>query len=328
MIDKSDISVIICTHTEKRLGDLIDAISSVREQTCLPLEIIIVVDHNDVLLQAVRNCFPEEIVIGNNGSIGASASRNCGVDIASGKIIAFMDDDAVADRDWLQQLYAGYQNESILGVGGEMKPLWLVNKPRWLPEEFYWIIGANYKGLPNKTTSVRNLWTGNFSVRRDVFYGVNGFRTGFGKVGNRSSPEDTDFCIRVLQHFPSGVLIYKPDAKVGHKVFPNRANYNFFMKRCLNEGLGKAQLSKLVGRDKGMSTERSYMIKTLPCGFIKGFSDTFFHADLYGIIRSGNIVLGLLAAGLGFVWGTTETRTSHYTVNPITEPPDTIKRNI
>ncbi len=298
-----DISVVICTYTEERWDDLVAAVESVQCQTAFPRETIVVVDHNPSLIERVRTHLTGVIVMENQGMSGAAGARNSGVAVSKGKIIAFMDDDAVAYPDWLEQHCSGYERADVLGVGGEIEPLWVTARPKWFPDEFNWVIGATYRGLPETTTPVRNLWTVNMSVRRDIFDAIQGFRTGFGKVGKVSSPEDTDFCIRAIQCRPQGVWLYRPEAKVRHKVPASRANWKYYLWRCFNEGLGKAELSNLVGAKQGMSAERSHMFYTLPTGVATGLGDALFRRDLSGFGRAGAILIGLAVAITGYSAG-------------------------
>jgi glycosyltransferase involved in cell wall biosynthesis len=301
--DALDISVVICTYTEERWDDLVAAIESVQCQTVSPIEIIVVVDHNISLLERVRTHIRGVIALENQGMQGAAGARNSGVAASKGKIIAFLDDDAVAFPDWLEQHYSGYERADVLGVGGEIEPLWLTTRPTWFPDEFNWVIGATYKGLPETTAPVRNLWTVNMSVRRDIFDEIQGFRTGFGKVGKISSPEDTDFCIRAIQCRPQEIWLFRPNAKVRHKVPASRANWKFYLWRCFNEGFGKAELSGLVGVKQGMSAERNHMLYTLPTGVAKGLVDALFRRDSSGFGRAVAILFGMAAAITGYCAG-------------------------
>ena len=148
MVNPPDMSVIICTYTEDRWDDLVKAVESVRCQSLHPKEIIVVVDHNPGLLEHVRANFRGVLALENRGMPGASEARNSGVMEATGKFVAFLDDDAVAAPDWLEQLYSGYDHANVLGVGGEIEPVWPSARPRWFPDEFNWVIGATYRGFP------------------------------------------------------------------------------------------------------------------------------------------------------------------------------------
>ena len=303
MTQTLDISVIICTYTEARWDDLIEAVESIRRQTRPPLETIVVVDHNPVLFERVRICLPDAVPVENKGSQGVSGARNSGVAVAKTALVAFLDDDAVALPNWLEQLCAGYGDLNTLGVGGSIQPLWQTKQPTWFPEEFNWVIGSTYKGRPETTAPVRNVWSGNMSVRRQVFESIGGFRNGFGKVGTLSCPEDTDLCIRALQRWPQGVWLHKPDARVLHKVPADRASWRYYSWRCYNEGLGKARLSRLVGTEDGLTDERRHALYTLPQGAARGVADMLFRHDPAGARRAGAILAGLALATAGYLVG-------------------------
>src|SRR5258708_23321976 len=113
-----DISVVICAYTMARWSDLLAAVQSVRRQSTPPREIIVVVDHNAELLQRVRRHLPSVIAVENSEPHGLSGARNSGIRVAKGEIIAFIDEDALAEPDWLERLLAGYSNPQVVGVGG------------------------------------------------------------------------------------------------------------------------------------------------------------------------------------------------------------------
>jgi hypothetical protein len=181
--------------------------------------------------------------------------------------------------------------------------MWLEGRPAWFPEEFSWVVGGTYEGMPETTASVRNVWSANMSVRREVFRSIDGFRIGFGKVGTQSCPEDTDLCIRSLQRWPRGVWLYKPDARVKHKVPASRTTWRYYLWRCHNEGLGKARLSSLVGAVDGMMAERKHAFQTLPRGVARELASVLLRHDLAGVGRAGAILAGLAAATVGYLAG-------------------------
>jgi glucosyl-dolichyl phosphate glucuronosyltransferase len=300
-ITAADISVVICAYTDERWPDLLAAIASVKDQSAPPREIIVVIDNNPALLERVRAEVPTVQAITNAEMRGLAGSRNSGIAVAGGKIIAFLDDDATAAPDWLQQLSTGYANPNVVGVGGAILPHWMSRRPAWFPEEFNWVIGCDYRGLPQTTAPVRNLVGANMSMRREIFEMVGKFR--LGKVDMASRPEETELCIRTLQKFPAGVWLYEPRARVFHTVPVTRTSRRYFLTRCYHEGLGKAAMVNLVGAGDGLSAERSYMLKTLPNGVIQGLRDTFVRRDLTGLGRSAAIVAGLTVTTVSYVYG-------------------------
>ncbi|MBO0516878.1 glycosyltransferase family 2 protein, partial [Streptomyces beijiangensis] len=113
------ISVVICVYTEDRWEDILAAVDSVVHQSLPALETLLVVDHNPALLVRLGQEYKEHTgakehtrdgevrVLANAGPRGLSAGRNTGIAASRGGIIAFLDDDAVAERDWLLHFAAG-----------------------------------------------------------------------------------------------------------------------------------------------------------------------------------------------------------------------------
>jgi len=202
---KSDISVIVCAYTEKRWDDLSQAVHSLRTQTLPPDEIILAIDHNPALYERAKSRFPEVIVVENGQTRGLSGASNSGIAVASHNIIAFMDEDAVAAPDWLATIQAGFSHPNSLGVGGAIIPWWLNEKPTWFPEEFNWVVGCSYKGMPETAKPVRNLIGCNMAFRKEVFDRIGGFRSEVGRIGTYPAGcEETELCIRARHNFPEG----------------------------------------------------------------------------------------------------------------------------
>lgn len=115
--------------------------------------------------------------------------------------------------------------------------------------------------------------------------------------------EETELCIRALHRWPEFSFIYEPGVRIHHKTPPNRTNWNYFRLRCYSEGLSKALVTKFVGAKDGLGTERSYTMRTLPKGVVKGVSDTVFHRDWSGLARAGAILAGLSFTTAGYLVG-------------------------
>ena len=298
------ISVIICAFTDERWHALVAAVESVQQQALQPGEIIVVIDHNTHLLERVRAYLPGIIAIKNSGSRGLSGARNSGIAIAQGALVAFLDDDAVAEPDWLILLSRCCMDPRVLGTGGAVEPLWLGTRPAWFPEEFYWVIGCTYRGLPERQALVRNLYGGCTCIRKEVFEVVGGFRNGIGRVGTiPKGCEETELCIRAKQHWPQKVFVYEPRARIHHRISTDRASWCYFRSRCYAEGLSKAMVARYVGARDGLSSERTYTLRTLPRGIIRGLIDALLHQDPAGLARGAAIVMGFLVTTAGYLVG-------------------------
>lgn len=298
------ISVIICAYTEKRWADLLAAVRSVQKQRTAPLEIIVVIDHNRPLWQRAVQALPGVQVIENKQQQGLSGARNSGIAVARGEIIAFMDEDAVAESTWLSYLAAAYQRPQVMGVGGAITAAWETGRPAWFPQEFDWVVGCTYQGMPTMPQAVRNLIGCNMSFRRELFIAIGGFRLGMGRVGTKPiGCEETEFCIRAQQRWPEHLLLYQPLARVYHYVPAARAQWRYFYARCYAEGLSKAQVTQTVGTQDGLANERHYTLRTLPAGALRGLRDGCWQGDMGGFGRTVAITAGLATTTAGYVAG-------------------------
>jgi len=277
---------------------------SVRQQTLPATEIIIVVDHNPQLLQRVQDHIPDVVVVENTQERGLSGARNSGIAVARSRVVVFLDDDAVATSSWLMVLNDAFSDPQVLGVGGLVMPLWLDTTPAWLPEEFHWVVGCTYRGMPETTTMVRNPIGANMSFRREVFEAVGGFRSDIGRIGAKPlGCEETELCIRARQYWPQRGFLYQPHASVFHRVPGNRTSWRYFCSRCYSEGISKAFVSRYVGVKDSLASERVYTFRTLPQGVARGLVDALFHRDLSGFARTGAIITGLAVTTAGYLVG-------------------------
>src|SRR5690349_6967583 len=97
-------AVIICAYTEDRWQDLVEAVASVRGQTLPPDDIVLVLDHHPGLLARAREQFNGLTIIENPAAPGLSNARNAGIAATDADLLAFIDDDAVAEPVWLKTL--------------------------------------------------------------------------------------------------------------------------------------------------------------------------------------------------------------------------------
>jgi glucosyl-dolichyl phosphate glucuronosyltransferase len=311
------VSVVICAYTDKRWSQTCAAVSSVREQRVSGSEIILVVDHNPDLYQRLSAAFMDITVVENHEAPGVSGARNTGVALARGDIVAFLDDDAVADPDWLKFICDSYSDPAVMGVGGLILPRWETAPPRWFPPEFYWVVGCSYLGMPGPYIPVRNLIGANMSFRREAFGISGGFRTDVGRNTDERpfGCEETEFCIRLGQRSPGSVLLVENRAAVSHLVPRARCRFSYFTSRCFAEGISKAQITTTVGGVDGLSSERRYATRTLPKGIAGGVAD-LLRGDLWGAGRAAAIVVGLTGATAGFIAGSIRRRTRPDVVGP------------
>jgi len=65
----------------------------------------------------------------NNENRGISFSRTRGAELATGEVVAFIDDDAVAESTWIAEHVRVFQTQEVIGVAGVIEPRWLGGRP-------------------------------------------------------------------------------------------------------------------------------------------------------------------------------------------------------
>jgi len=291
-------SVVVCAYTEERWADIERALDSVRAQTRPVAETILVIDNNEALRVRAAAAFPGVRVIANTETKGLSGARNSGVAAAASDVVAFLDDDAVADPEWAAHLLGAYDSPAVIGVGGRVEPRWMTTRPDWFPEEFLWVIGCDYRGLPVEKADIRNGNGANMSFRRSVFAAAGPFDPNVGRIGkNAGGCEETEFSIRALRTHPGGRIVREPQALCHHTVTAGRMERTYYRRRCSAEGRSKAVVSGLSGASAALSTERRYVSRVLPGGVLRGLGE-LARGDRAGGARAVAIVEGLaLTAG-------------------------------
>jgi len=303
-----DVSVIVCSYTLERWHEMVAALDSAARQVPPPSELILVVDSNPELLQRAQRELHGVRVMGNAGERGLSDARNTGLHAAGGEIVAFLDDDAEADPGWLAALVAPYGDERVIATGGKAVPVWETARPRWLPDEFDWVVGCSYRGLPEGEAEVRNPIGCSMSMRRQAAVDAGGFRTDVGRVGTLpAGAEETELAIRLRRLHPSSRVVYAPTSTVRHHAPASRARWTYFQSRCYHEGRSKAILSRLEGTATGLSAERAYMLRVLPAGVLRGIRE-LLHGDRSGGQRASAIVAGASITMLGYLSGRIQLR--------------------
>ncbi len=169
-------------------------------------EIIVLPDKK---LEAV----PSGVLMETTGKINPSHKRDRGAELASGEILAFLDDDAYPRRDWLRQAEGEFADESVGAAGGPgLTP----------PDSGFWekagglvyetpLGGGNYmyRYRPMKRKDVDDFPTCNLFVRRQVFLDAGGFDTEFWPG------EDTKLCLEITGRQKKRI-VYSPRLVVYH----------------------------------------------------------------------------------------------------------------
>lgn len=159
-------------------------------------------------------------------------SRQLGLAAAAGDIVAFIDDDAYVDREWLTELTRAYEDPSVAGVGGRAD--------NGIPGEERVGYGRIGRLLPNgdltgyfaadcdRAVVVDHFLGANQTYRRGVLQSIGGIR---GNYPGTCLREESDTCLRLTAG--GHKLIYDPRVLVRHVAAPYQIGGQRFDRRYL-----------------------------------------------------------------------------------------------
>jgi hypothetical protein len=170
-----------------------------------------------------------------------------------------------------------------------------------IPAELRWIVGCSYRGQPDRLAEVRNVMGCNMAFRRAALLRIGGFDVRTGRVGSLPlGCEETEVCIRLAQAEAGARILFEPRAVVHHRVTAERVTWRYVVRRSFFEGVSKAAVSRRLGRQDTLSTERAYTLRVLPAGVLRHLGQPFAG----GGSRAAAIVVSLACAAAGFAHGT------------------------
>ncbi len=257
------VSVVVCTYAMDRYDAFSAAVESILEQTHEPLELVLVVDGNPAVYDRVVEDFGDADERGvhsvtlhdNDENRGISYSRTKGGELASGEIVAFIDDDAVAEPDWVERLVEVYETTGAIAVGGDVRPDWQTEKPDFFPEEFYWLVGCVEPDFAEDGEEVRNTYGSNISYRREAFLQVGGYDPNTGRKGDKHiQAHEAPVGVRLLREYGKG-MVFTAEAVVHHTLFDYRGDFRWLVARSFWQGYSKRVFDLLYPDASGDETE-------------------------------------------------------------------------
>ncbi|WP_435358641.1 glucosyl-dolichyl phosphate glucuronosyltransferase [Haloarchaeobius sp. DFWS5] len=243
------VSVVVCTYPTDRYEYFSDAVESVLNQTYDDLDVVLVVDGNEEVHEWTVEDFGdvENVTIHcNEENRGISYSRTKGAELADGDIVAMIDDDAVAEPDWIETLVETYETTDAVAVGGHVKPVWQIPKPDFFPDEFYWLVGCDEKGFGEHMEEMRNTYGSNISFRRDVLLHVGGYDENTGRKGEKHiQAHESTVGAKIRREYGRGV-IYNKEAVVNHKLLGYRGDFRWLVGRSFWQGYSKRIMDHII----------------------------------------------------------------------------------
>jgi O-antigen biosynthesis protein len=216
------VSVVVCSYNGART--LEGCLDSLMRLNYPDYEVILIDDGSQDATPEIARRFPQVRTIQQDNQ-GLSAARNVGARAARGEILAYTDDDCVADEDWLLYLVRAMLDQDVVALGG----------PNITPRDDGWVAHcvAASPGNPSHVMlddrRAEHVPGCNMVVRRDVLLDLGGFDPQY-----RAAGDDVDVCWRLLD---AGYDIgFAPGALVWHH---RRCTVRAYLKQ--QKGYGRAE---------------------------------------------------------------------------------------
>mgnify|MGYP002620975778 CR=1 FL=1 len=239
-------TVVVCSYNREKY--IADAIKSLLNQSLdKRLYEILIIDNNstDSTGEIARDYVQKyesthQIRYVKETNQGLCFARNRGIQEAQGKFIVYMDDDGIADPNFLEvQHHFLTDFDYVIGLGGKIIPRYVDGKPKW--------IDGILEGLVSKVDHGDKVfqYTGkkypvgcNMTYRKDILEQVGMFDTGIGQVGdNLVRGDETELYERIKKL--NRPVYYLPKSRVEHVIEKNRLTRDHIRKMSEGVGIGR-----------------------------------------------------------------------------------------
>ena len=241
--EEAKIRLTIIIPTKNRVQVLRELLESIR---CLDSvgrvrpEVIVVdnnsADNTDDVAASIAKNFPTTLRVLKVPRPGKSAAVNEAVNLATGDVLAFLDDDVVVDKTWLTAIDDFFRESKCQAGQGVIR----LQSPAGNDPEILKLV-ERYRTIPRlehkkKFETLHSLNGANFFLRRSVFERVGGFdeRLGPGAAG---TSEDVELAHRLTD--AKIAIGYAPRAIVYHRVDSDRLTDDYFKQLHRRQGASR-----------------------------------------------------------------------------------------
>lgn len=286
LASNDETSLAVCIPSYRRpnlLTDALNALATSMQVAKLQIPLLIIVngpiDYTSCVESAFSGRFSDLNVIYDSVS-GLARARNTALRMVEAEWLAFLDDDAIPDKDWAHEALRAIENRtSVIAIGGPYfrKLDSAVQIPNWLPYNY----GTSYKGRHERV--VDTVPGGNMIVHRPSALRLGGFREDFGMHGEtRLWGEESE-----LQRRGRDVglkTVYVPTLRISHLLHGERTSFRGALTEEWKKGIQVHSVMRL-SRPHHLFARGLY-------GFVKAIwcvATAPFHAVLAPLRRRGVI---------------------------------------
>lgn len=242
---KDKVSIIIPV---KEINDyVLESVQYLLNQTYKNFEIIIFPDKKN------KKFKDKKIKIIETGKKGPAEKRDLALKYATGKILAFIDDDAYPEKDWIEKALINFEDHSIGAVGGpnltpERSNKFQKNSGFALSTSI--VSGhAAHRYKKDKRKEIDDFPSCNLFIRKDIFEEVGGFDSTYWPG------EDTKLCLEIIKLGKK--IIYDPKVVVYHH---RRKDLNSYLKQIYSYAKHRGYFAKKLDKN---SLKLAYFVPSL-----------------------------------------------------------------
>lgn len=217
---------------------------------------IFVVDNNstdntkEVCRQFINKHGRYNLYLINERQQGSSFARNAGAALAKGEILVFMDDDAIADKYFLERIFNFFNDyPDAAAVGGRIIPKYIPEEPKWMSYYVSSLVGNfDYSEKMEIFAEGKYPLESNMAVRKNLFDLIGGFSTFLpGVKGSlRIGGEGKDFFLRLAEL--GKPFYYKPDVVVEHIVEVKKLTSEYMYR--VASGIGRGERVRTLKKNR------------------------------------------------------------------------------
>ena len=294
MLQRSNtlVSLCVCTFRRPQLALTLGSLAELQTVEGMTFEIVIA--DNDLTQSAapIAKSFaataPWPVVYVHAPSENISLARNACLEAASGRYLAFIDDDETAAPDWIVELMSVMQRENAAAVLGPVQAVYEETAPAWMQGNAVHSTFPVFVKGQIETGYTCNVLLDRGSEAVD--------RLRFNLASGKTGGEDTEYFTRLRK--AGGTIGYAPAAWVHEPVPASRASMSWLAKRRFRMGQTHGRLLREngVGRITGIATAAAKV------GACLGLAANTLHSPagwrrnaLRGLLHAGTIsgLLGL-----------------------------------